>query len=215
MYYTILLHAPLSIPPQICWLYRPNSITVGLMTALMPLSVLWVGGVGWITWVPTCTPVTSPVDLIANIYNATVTPYPFPGIYVLPRLIHTYLCWVGRDGRAAVSIRLGDGWGSVMICTDPPPPPITTRYSVLDPTSTAVVTITAIYITPTVVSAASYVSLLAQVDLAALSVLSLAQSSTSAVLALIDPEVTARRDPSTYWPVQPSRDMNSRFYHFV
>ena len=85
----------------------------------------------------------------------------------------------------SLSVLVGGGVGQGPVLT--PPPPISTRSSILDPDSTAVVTITNIYFTPAVVSVAAAASLVSRLFLTALSILSLYQSSTASVLSLMTP----------------------------
>ena len=82
---------------------------------------------------------------------------------------------------------------------------MSTMSAVLYPASTAAVTITDIYVTPDVVNAATVISLVEQVVLTALSILSLAQSTTDSILDLMAPGVTSLRDPSTYRLVRTRR----------
>ena len=77
------------------------------------------------------------------------------------------------------------------------PPPIPTRSTGLDPTSSDIVHVTTIYVTPDVVDATTDVSLVDLVAPTALYVMSLVPSPTAAVLSLMSPEVTALRYPPT------------------
>ena len=80
MYYLVWLICPiLSLPsqlfPQLHQVSSPNSDMVGLVTALLPLYILEVGGVGWTTLNPAFTPVTAVISVLTSTYTTVATIY--------------------------------------------------------------------------------------------------------------------------------------------
>ena len=61
----------LTVPPRIRHSYQPTFVAVGLLTTLMYLYVLGVGGVGWTPLEPTCTPVT--ISQLPALYLTTTS----------------------------------------------------------------------------------------------------------------------------------------------
>ena len=68
---------PLWFPHQHRHSYQTDSIEVGLLTTLLSLSILGVGGVGWIPFDPECRNVT--VYQLSALY-LTTTSYPLARI---------------------------------------------------------------------------------------------------------------------------------------